>query len=61
MNVGDLVCARHASRPESVKLFPFLEEIGIVVDWEGANPVVLYPSIRLTQAKSGLKVVNESR
>ena len=61
MKVGDLVCARHASRPESVKLYPFLEEIGLVVDWEGGHPVVLYPSQRLAQAKSGLKVVNESR
>ena len=61
MNVGDLVYARHASRPESVKLYPFLEEIGLIVDWEGAHPVVLYPSQRLTQAKSGLKVINESR
>ena len=61
MKVGDLVRSRHASRPESVKLYPFLEEIGIVVDWELSNPVVLYPSMRLTQAKGMLKVVNESR
>ena len=61
MKVGDLVRSRHEARPSSVELYPFLEEIGIIVDWDLTNPIVLYPSARLTQAKSMLKVVNESR
>jgi len=60
VKVGDLVRSRHESRPESVKIYPHLEEIGIVVGWEGSHPIVLYPSERLTQAKSMLKVVNTS-
>jgi len=61
MKVGDLVRSRHESRPESVKIYPHLAEIGIVAGFDGTHPIVLYPSARLMQNKNMLEIVNESR
>ena len=61
MKVGDLVRSRRNPRILSAKMYPWIEEIGIIVGWQDSHPIVLYPSARLAQAKSRVEVISEGR
>ena len=59
MKIGDLVRFKDPDLLGN-KHFPFMKETGIVMEWDGIHPVVLFPSVMKTFLKNRLVVVSKS-
>jgi len=54
MKIGDLVRFKD---PNHSALYPYMKEVGVVMRWDGNNPVVFFPSAMKTFLKSVLEVI----
>ena len=57
MKIGDLVRFKD---PNHAALYPYMKEVGVVMRWDGTNPVVFFQSGTKTFLKSALEVINDS-